>query len=252
MVKSLWFSRLKPRYDAQMRLLCFPYSGRGASFFYPWVKEFPESIDVCSIQLPGRESRLDEPLCEDFAQLVSDITEAITPNLDLPVAFFGHCLGALLAFEVTRQLRKENLPLPSVLSVSGISAPQVPVSSNPIHELPDAEFLEEMKNFNGISNEMIQNSEWRRIFIPILRADLTLSESYFYKLGQPLDIPILAYAGKFDSSVSPDEVAEWKQQTTQSFLLRVFPGDHFFLQDFRKELISTLLEDLRQFMSPIL
>ena len=121
-----WVVRPKPNPLARMRLLCLPYGGGGASIFRDWPQRLPDFVEVCAIQLPGRENRLREPSFTDVPGVVQALTQVLPPFLNIPFAFFGHSLGALIVFELARQLRRENGNEPIHLFISGQCAPQIP------------------------------------------------------------------------------------------------------------------------------
>src|SRR5579883_2155511 len=142
---SPWRVCFKPNPQARLRLFCFPYAGGAASIYRLWPQLLPETIEVHAIQLPGREGRLLEPTYVRLAPIIDEVTQAIAPLLDRPFALFGHSLGALLAFELARQLRRLQRPQPIHFFASARRAPQFADPDPPIHRLPDAEFLEEVR-----------------------------------------------------------------------------------------------------------
>ncbi|MDB4894666.1 MAG: beta-ketoacyl synthase, partial [Firmicutes bacterium] len=144
-----WFvpHRQSPR--ARLRLYCFPYAGGGASLFRTWGQFLPETIAVVGVQLPGRESRLQEPAFHRLEPMVAALTAALRWHADLPFAFFGHSMGALIGFEVARSLRRQQLPGPVHLIASGAAAPQIPRREPPIHGLSDGAFLAELHRLGG-------------------------------------------------------------------------------------------------------
>jgi medium-chain acyl-[acyl-carrier-protein] hydrolase len=231
-----------------MRLFCFPYAGGSASVFRTWSSELPAEIEVLPIQLPGRETRLREAPFTHISQLLPKLTEVLRPYMTMPFAFFGHSLGALIAFELTRHLRREGEPGPVHLFMSGHRAPQRPNPDPPIHELPDAEFMEEVRQFNGTPEELLGNAEMMRLVLPFLRADFTIYETYVYTPEEPLDCSISALGGLGDVEVSREDSAAWRELTRGTFSLRMFPGNHFFLNSARRQVVQAVAQDLMRLL----
>jgi medium-chain acyl-[acyl-carrier-protein] hydrolase len=179
--------------------------------------------------------------------LVEALASALYPRfLDRPFVFFGHSLGGLLAFELARELRRRHDLLPVHLFVSGSSAPSLPYPRPPIHALPDTEFLEELRQFSGTSEEVLAHHELMALLLPALRADFAIRETYVYADEPPLDCPISAYGGVRDDRVGRDRLEAWADQTSRAFSLTVFPGDHFFLNTARPRLLQTISRELEQ------
>jgi medium-chain acyl-[acyl-carrier-protein] hydrolase len=239
-----WVTHPRPNPQARLRLFCFPYAGGAASIFYPWPDDLPLDVAICPIQLPGRENRLGEPLFTRLSPLMQVLAQAIRPHLDLPFAFFGHSMGAIISFELARQLRKQGDPGPVQLFVSGNQAPQIACRDSPIHQLPEAEFIEEIRKFSGIPEAVLQNTEFLQLFLPILRADFAIHDTYTYTADETLACPISAFGGLQDKEVSRDDLAAWRDQTRSTFRLRMLPGDHFFLHSARTPLLQAISQDL--------
>lgn len=242
--KSAWIACPRPNPQALVRLFCFPYSGAGASIFYPWSSRLPVSIEICPVQLPGRETRLAEPPFTRLAPLVRAVAQALLPHLDKPFAFFGHSLGALVGFELARHLYGQYNLSPVHLFVSGHSAPQIPEREPPIHALPEPEFVEKIGALNGMPKEVLVNAELMELLLPILRADFAVCETYVCEADEPLDCPITALGGLQDGYVSRENLEAWREQTQGLFSLRMFPGDHFYLNTDRTLLLRTLAQVL--------
>jgi medium-chain acyl-[acyl-carrier-protein] hydrolase len=172
--------------------------------------------------------------------LVHELAEAILPELDKPFAFFGHSMGALIAFELTHQLRKLNQPSPAHLIVSGRSAPHLPDTDPQTHDLPEKEFLEELRRLNGTPAEALDHPELMQLMLPILRADFAICETYSYEDRPVLDCPITALGGLDDANVSREELASWRERTSGAFTMRMFPGDHFYLHTSQSPLLETV------------
>ena len=244
-----WLVRPNPRGKATLRLFCLPFAGSGAAPFRPWAQLLPPHIELCIVQLPGRETRLRETPYADMVSLVAALTTAITPALNLPYALFGHSMGALIAFELARALQHQQQAPPTHLFVSGRRAPQLPDPEAPIGQLANGPFVREMvRRDNAIPKVILDDDEMLRIFLPTLRADLNVLESYTYTEAAPLDCPITAFGGTNDSRASRTDLAAWRVQTQQSFQLQLFPGDHFYLNPQRENLVAQITEILMSMM----
>jgi medium-chain acyl-[acyl-carrier-protein] hydrolase len=240
-----WIACCEPRPQARLRLFCFPYAGSGASVFRTWPQGLPTDVEVCPVQLPGRGTRLMERPFSRLSPLVQALTHALYPLLDKPFAFFGHSLGALVSFEVARELRRQYGVHPVRLFVSSGHAPQIPRRGLPIHTLPEREFLEELRRLNGTPTELLAHRELMEIMLPVLRADFALYENYVYAHDSPLNCPILAFGGLQDRKVSHRDLEAWRDQTSVAFSLRMFPGDHFFLNATVSPLLQVLSRELQ-------
>lgn len=234
-----------------LRLFCFPHAGGGASAFHPWMTQFVSGVEIYPIQFPGREGRWLEPHLTRMSEVISELLTALTRLLQQPYAFFGHSMGAFVAFELSRELRRRNHPLPKVLIISGARAPHVPDPDPPMHELPEDSLLEELKRLGGIPEEIFNQPEFLSLLLPVLRSDLSVCETYEYEDESPLDCPISVYGGEADAKVRPEHLGLWKTQTKQDFRVRIFPGNHFFfLKDSDVAVRQALRVDLNPYLPP--
>ena len=240
-----WIAGCKPNPQARLRLFCFPYAGGSASVFRDWSDGLPADVEVCPVQLPGRGTRLMEPPYSQLPPLIETLAEALLPLLDKPFALFGHSLGALVSFELARQLRAKHQARPVRLIVSAGPAPQIPHSGPPIHNLPEPEFSAELLRLNGTPRELLDHKELMDIVLPSLRADFALYEGYEYSTAPPLNCPISTYGGLNDQKVTHNDLEAWRDQTSVSFSIRMFPGDHFFLKTTQSLLLRALSRELR-------
>ena len=214
--------------------------------FSAWSVGLPLNIEICSLQLPGRENRLSELPFTRISTLILELVDAISPDLTKPFAFLGHSMGALIAFELARELCKQKKPSPFQLIVSGHRAPQMHDFSHPIHALPEDEFIRELRRLNGIPDVVLQHNELMKLVLPVLRADFEMCETYQY-LEQPLlQTPILAFGGLQDPKVSQEELAAWREQTSGPFALQMFVGNHFFLHTTKMPVIQAIAWHLQQ------
>jgi medium-chain acyl-[acyl-carrier-protein] hydrolase len=244
----LAYREVNPR--ARVRMFCFPYAGGGASAYRGWAAPLPGDVEVCPVQLPGREGRLREAPYENPGPLVKAMADALQPYFQgLPFVFFGHSMGAMLSFELARELRRRGQPLPLHLFVSGRRAPQVLEDEEPIHDLPEPEFIEKIRELNGTPEEVLQHMELMRLLIPVLRADFAVNETYVYTEEEPLDIGISAFGGLGDKEVAREEVGAWKEHTRGRFRLRMLPGDHFFIHGNRDMVLEALARDLMEILA---
>jgi medium-chain acyl-[acyl-carrier-protein] hydrolase len=230
---------------AVLRLFCFPHAGGGPSFFLPWRAALRPETAVRQVLLPGREFRLEEPPFRRIADLVEPLCTALRPYLDRPYAFFGHSMGAVVAYEVARRFSGTGMAGPACLIVSGRGAPMLPSRRRPLSGLPDDEFLTEVARLNGIPQEVLNESDLISMLLPALRADFELAETYRPLPGGRLDCPVACYLGTSDPETNHDDVLAWRQVTTGKFTMRAFPGDHFYLKGGRPDVLNAVREDLR-------
>jgi len=169
---------------------------------------------------------------------------SIRLDITIPFAFFGHSMGALISFELARQVRRRSGLSPVHLFVSGHRAPQIPDLNLPIHHLPEVAFIEKLRCLNGTPESVLQNAELMQLVLPILKADFAICEKYIYSTEEPLDCPISAFGGLQDYKVSHDHLAAWHTQTSGCFTLGMFPGNHFFVQSARMQLLQAISQDL--------
>ena len=241
----LAYREVNPR--ARVRMFCFPYAGGGASAYRGWGSSLPSDVEVCPVQLPGRESRLREAPFETPEPLVKALAEALQPYLQgLPFVFFGHSMGAMLSFELARELRRRGQTLPLHLFVSGRRAPQIPDLEEPIHALPEPEFIVKLRELNGTPEEVLQHAELMKLLIPVLRSDFAVNETYVYTEEEPFDLGISCFGGLGDKEVTRDDCAVWKEQTRGRFRLRMLPGDHFFVHSAKDMILESVARDLAE------
>ncbi|HEY6804794.1 MAG TPA: thioesterase II family protein [Pyrinomonadaceae bacterium] len=243
-VESKWLRSPRPNPQAQLRLFCFPYAGGSDLTFRTWPRELPPDVEVCGVQLPGHGNRLRENSIDRIEPLVAALAPQLLPYLDRPFAFFGHSMGALISFEVARWLRRNHAPKPECLFVSGRPAPQIPDPERRTYDLPEPEFIEELRRLNGTPREVLEHPELLQLMLPIIRADFGLCQNYRYQPETPLDFPIIAYGGTGDVEVSYEQLRGWHDQTSASFSQRMFEGDHFFLISAKLDLLKVLSSEL--------
>jgi medium-chain acyl-[acyl-carrier-protein] hydrolase len=243
-IDSPWLNRYQPRPDGAVRLLCFPHAGSSAAAYGPWADLLPADIEVCAVEYPGRGSRRSERPFVRVHALVAALIGSLGAPPSTPFAVFGHSLGALIGFELVRQWQRQGGPAPLGLFVAGCRGPSLPARKPPVYALPDEEFIEELRAFNGTPPDLLENRDLLRLFLPSLRADFELADTYGYRKAPPLRCPIVAYGGSDDTETLPEEHQAWQIETQETLTVRLFPGDHFFLRAAEPEMLRDLTSRL--------
>lgn len=239
--KSPWIKRPRPAPDAGVRLFCVPHAGAGPSFFARWVAELSGEFDVCLVHLPGREDRLAELPIDDLPLVATRVADAVAPLLDRPFTFFGHSMGAVIAYEVVHRLPRE----PRQLFVSASAPPHRPSPEPPVAHLPDADFLAAVRHgYGGIPEALWQDDELVGLLLPALRADFAAFERYRWTPRAPLRCPISALGGAADPFVPDGSLAGWGELTTGDCTVRVIGDGHFYLVPDRAVVHAHLRERL--------
>lgn len=240
----------KPNPGARLRLCCFPYAGAGAWAFNSWVDRLPRDIqrdiELWAINYPGHHPAPRDSLFMGLAPLLDLLTPIIASQVRAPFAFFGHSMGALIGFELARELPAQGLSGPVHLVVSGHRAPQLPDRHAPLRQLPDGQFLTAIGKLRGTPEAVLHDPELMELLLPVLRADLAICETYVYRRRDPLAASITAFGGNDDPRITRAELSGWRQQTSAPFSLHMFPGDHFFIQSAQALVLRILAQDLRK------
>jgi surfactin synthase thioesterase subunit len=226
---SPWLACRLRRPDARVRVFCFPQSGGSVGEYVRWADLRPE-LEVWGVQLPGRGARAEET---PFTRL-DDLVDALVAAVDFGTAFvfFGHSLGAFIAFETAHRLRDLGRPMPDALFLSSALAPHRPPRAIPPSHLDDEGLLTALEPTYGdeLIAELREDPELRELLLPGLRADLRLVESYLPEPRVPLDLPMTVLGGTQDD-LSCEELEAWLIHTTGPFALHLLPGGHFYLRD---------------------
>lgn len=225
--------RVEPAPTADLRLVCLPYAGGGAAAFAGWPRLLGPRIDLVGVRLPGRENRFGEPPYRRLPELIGDLVEALETHRDLPVALYGHSVGALVAYELARAL-----PRPAHLVVAGAAAPHLPPAAAPLHREPDDRLRARLERLGGLPPDA--NPALLELMLPTIRDDLAMAETHRASVAEPLDCPLLALTGREDPSTALPEVAAWRRVTTGRFAMRSFPGGHFFVRTALTDVLTTI------------
>jgi surfactin synthase thioesterase subunit len=238
-----------PRSQASSRLFCFPYAGGGASLFRAWQQYLPQSIELCPVQLPGRETRAMEPAFSRIEPLVETLSQDLKNYFDLPYVFFGYSMGALIAFDLARRFQETAARTPSFLFLAARRGPRM-LGSSSTKTLNDRQFVDELRSLGGVAEAVLQSPEIMEMILPTLRADFSLCEDYRYSPGKLLDCPIRVLGGKEDKKIAHADLAAWSEETSASCSVRLFDGGHFFLHNSHSAIVNYILSELLSHPSP--
>ncbi|MCG5218614.1 alpha/beta fold hydrolase [Streptosporangium soli] len=242
-VRNPWIRVHKRRPEAGVRLVCLPHAGGAASFYRDWGPSLPDWLEVLTVQYPGREDRLAEPLIDDLDTLADEVARAIEPECDRPVALFGHSMGAAVGYQVACRLAG-GPARPVALYVSACSPPGRALGTA-VHELDDDALADDLRGQGGTDPRVLADPDLREIVFDIVRNDYRLVETHRPRPPVRQPAPITAYGADDDPVVDAATMAGWAAATSAGFTLRRMAGGHFYLVPGRERLLSEIAADLR-------
>lgn len=245
LAKSQWLPVRRTNRNAGVRLFCFPYAGGNESAYRHWQQNLPESIEVLPIQLPGRGSRIKEPSYSELRPLIRAASEALATEMEKPFALFGHSMGGLIAFELARDLRKQYGIQPVHLFISAKCSPRERPEGPAVAQLSDAALIEILERYEGTPRDLLNDPEMMQLFLPIIRADMTLCDSYIHEPGPPLECPVTVFGGLEDHVCSRACLQSWREYTKGPFTLRMLPSGHFFINDWAAPVFEVIRKELK-------
>ncbi|MGP4013524.1 thioesterase II family protein [Streptomyces sp. 4N124] len=238
-----WIRRFHPAPDAPHRLVCFPHAGGSASFYFPVSRAMSPGVDVLAVQYPGRQDRRQEPCLDSIGALADALVAEVGPWFDRPVTFFGHSMGASVAFELASRLQAQGLVLHGLFA-SGRRAPSTPRDER-VHLKDDDGLIADITRLSGTDTQVLGDPEILRMILPSIRADYRAAETYRWTPGPRLSCPVFALTGDDDAQVTLDEARAWSGHTTGPFTLKVFSGGHFYLNSKAAEVMAAITGHLR-------
>ncbi|AKQ66527.1 thioesterase domain protein [Myxococcus hansupus] len=239
-----WFPTRKPLTDPRVRLFCFPFAGGSVAIYNTWAQGLPAGVELCPVQLPGRERRLSEKPIDNLPALLDALLPALAPLLDRPFAFFGYSMGARISLELARRLQARNGPRPLGLFL-GAAGPPVINTREPIHLLPEPQFIEALRRYDGTPEEIFKHRELLELVLPMLRADFAIAFTENGAQPAKLSVPLSVIGSPEDKHVPTENLERWRDETTsEDVRVRLFPGGHFFIKSQRDAILANVREDL--------
>ena len=228
-----------------INIFCLPFAGGSKYSYHGYVKQAPASVRLIPLDLPGRGARAEEALLTDLHRMVDDVMGQIRDRLTHPFAFYGHSMGALLAYLVAKRIAAEGLPQPLHLFLTGRGAPSQPETDPPRHLLPRREFMEKLRELGGSPTELLENEELMGHFEPILRADFKALDTFRYQASAPLEIPICVMIGTHEK-ITYAQAQSWQQETILPITVRQLAGNHFFIFDYEAEIVHMMAKKTKE------
>lgn len=231
----------------RLRLFCLPPAGGGAASFNTWRPCLPRGVELAPVELPGRGSRIDEPVPYALEPLADALLDGLCGELDLPYVLFGHSFGAVVAYELTRRIqRRDGLPAPSALVVSAHRAPHVPLGRERLTGSGDRELADWLHRHGGLPGELLAHPEFLSDLLRAVRADLEIAERYLLPGPAPVRCPLVALAGADDAVCAPAAVEPWAGYGAAPPRMRVVPGGHSYPRTHPEATLAAVTGELRR------
>lgn len=236
---SRWFIRKIRVPSPACRVFCFPYAGGSAAIYREWHAGLPNSAELLAVELPGRGAHFNVPPIPSLTRLVARLADTVAPLMDAPTVFFGHSNGALMSYALALELLRRGLPAPQRIVLSAKRPPHLD-GGDPVHDLPTPQFVEKLRTLNGTPPEILSNPELLDLFLPALRADFAISETYRHEACAPLPCRAVLMGSEDDADVSLSQLREWDRYFVDEPSLHVIEGDHFFVHSARDAILRIL------------
>jgi medium-chain acyl-[acyl-carrier-protein] hydrolase len=239
-----------PGVEIRRRLFCFPYAGAGAAIFRTWADLLPPDIELCVPVLPGRDARVAEAAIPEMGPLVDSLIGQMAPRLTLPYAMFGHSMGAFVAFDLAHEIVRRGVAGPFHLFVSAQRGPRLPYPETPIFHLPDDRFLAGViARYKNIPKPVMEQQDFMRVLLRILRADFTIVEAYTYRAQSRLACPITVFGGSDDDRITAGQLEAWSMETSDRCTIHLVSGGHFFMDSARAQLLALIRQELGSWLT---
>jgi surfactin synthase thioesterase subunit len=232
--------------DKPLTLFCFPCAGASALVYLRWRRQLPDWIAVEPVELPGRGARIGEARIQDYATLVDRLTDRLAGALPTNYAFFGHSMGALLAYGCAHRLRDRRAQAPRALILAGCAAPTRRDEERLTRLNSDEALLQQLKDLNGTPTDVFEHPELLRLTLDIMRADVGVCSSFRRYESAPLDLGLHVFGGR-DDEIEEERLAAWSLETSVGATLEMLDGGHFFIRDSESAFLARLRIALRPF-----
>ncbi|MFQ3243617.1 MAG: surfactin synthase thioesterase subunit [Arenicella sp.] len=225
-----WLPKLNAMPSSKARLFCFAFAGGGASVYSPWQSLLGDHIEVCPIQLPGREERIRETCLTSIDDVLDQLMPLMTSSLDKPFLVYGHSLGAHIAYAFIDRIKREFGKSPQAFLVGAQRSPDIPYPYPSVLGATQQQLHQVLSKFDGMTARVMQSEELMELMMPVIKADLQLCESLQYCGELALDGPVIAFRGTRDRAISAACMAGWSQHSKNQYQYEEVDGDHFFLK----------------------
>ncbi|MGR8012331.1 thioesterase II family protein [Streptomyces hypolithicus] len=242
-----WFHPVETAPDARLRLFLLPHAGSGAIIYRDWADLLPLDIGPQAVTLPGRHNRREETAYDNWDSVLDALYEAVLDDLDeRPFAFFGHCLGAQLAYRLTTRLQSEGERTPLMVGMSGWSPVGFYQPTEEQSRMPDADLLEWIKRLGSFPAEVYDNPEMLALVVPALRADLKVAAE-FEDDAVTVTCPLASYGGRSDPlQEAPDAMSHWAGRSPRYLGHSEFPGGHFYIDQHARAVTADMARHLQR------
>jgi medium-chain acyl-[acyl-carrier-protein] hydrolase len=235
------------RPNAQIRIFCFTYAGASAQSFLTWNNHVPDFIDITGFEMPAHGRRLVESApCRTHQEAAKYIADTLEPVLDRPYALFGHCLGAVLAYEATRILKSRGAAQPVHLFASGARGPHFGIPIGDVKSMNNEQFIDHFNQVYGASMDILRNPQLGPLVLPVVKADAYMTQEYRYLPGPPVDYDVTVIAGEKDGDVNLEQMQGWTQHTTAKVTTRFYEGNHFFFLERSPQMLADIAKVLEE------
>lgn len=241
---SRWFIREVRVPTPACRVFCFPYAGGSAAIYRGWHAGLPSSAELLAVELPGRGAHFNATPIASLTRLSARLADAVAPLMDAPAVFFGHSNGALMSYALAVELSRRGLPSPQRIVLSAKRPPHLD-AGDPVHDLPTPQFVEKLRTLDGTPPEILSDPDLLDLFLPALRADFAISETYRHEPCAPLASRAVLMGSERDPNVSLSQLREWDRYFVHEPALHVIEGDHFFVHDARDAILRILRRNVQ-------
>lgn len=229
MSPNAWFNIPHPKQNARLRLFCFPYAGGNCNTYLKWAADLAEDIELVAVQPPGRAARINESPISSMPEMIRQLRHFDAVFQAKPFALFGHSLGSKIAYELAATLIRQHIAKPIHLFISGSGAPHVPCNHEPLHSLPEAQFIEKLEKLNGTPSEILRNRELMALLTPLIRADFKIGDTY-QAVTSPIHCAFTVFGGDADYDVTREMLHAWHDLSLYRGPVHMVGGDHFFIE----------------------